>query len=54
MTTAVIGATELLITREWALLAGENERVTTTFPDLAGRSPRTVADFLHENRQIFR
>ena len=48
------GQAELLIAREWALLAGENERVTTTFSDLTGRPPRTVEDFLHENREIFR
>jgi NAD(P)H dehydrogenase (quinone) len=47
------GQAELLIAREWALLAGENERVTTTFADVTGRPPRTVEDFLHENREIF-
>ena len=45
---------ELLVAREWALLAGENERVTTTFADLTGRPPRTVEDFLRENREMFR
>ena len=45
---------ELLITREWALLAGENERVTTGVEDLTGHPPRTVEDFLHENRDLFR
>jgi uncharacterized protein YbjT (DUF2867 family) len=48
------GQAELLIAREWALLAGENERVTTTFADVTGRPPRTVEDFLHENRETFR
>jgi NAD(P)H dehydrogenase (quinone) len=48
------GQAELLIAREWALLAGENERVTTTFADVTGRPPRTVEDFLRENREIFR
>jgi len=47
------GQAELLIAREWALLAGENERLTTTFADVTGRPPRTVEDFLHENREIF-
>jgi uncharacterized protein YbjT (DUF2867 family) len=45
---------ELLITREWALLAGENERTTTGIQDLTGHPPRTVEDFLHENREAFR
>jgi NAD(P)H dehydrogenase (quinone) len=45
---------ELLITREWALLAGENERTTTGVQDLTGHAPRTVEDFLHENRDLFR
>jgi NAD(P)H dehydrogenase (quinone) len=45
---------ELLITREWALLAGENERTTTGIRDLTGHPPRTVEDFLHENREAFR
>jgi NAD(P)H dehydrogenase (quinone) len=47
------GQAELLIAREWALLAGENERITTTFSDLTGRPPRTVEDFLRENREVF-
>ena len=41
MTTAVIGATgrtaELLITREWAILAGENDYTTGTFQQIVGR-----------------
>jgi NAD(P)H dehydrogenase (quinone) len=45
---------ELLIAREWALLAGENERTTTAVQDLTGHPPRTVEDFLHENRELFR
>ncbi len=45
---------ELLIAREWALLAGENERTTTGIQDLTGHPPRTVEDFLHENRAAFR
>ena len=48
------GEAELLITREWALLAGENERVTSTVQDLTGHPPRTVEAFLHENRELFR
>jgi len=48
------GEAELLITREWALLAGENERTTSTVQDLTGHPPRTVEAFLHENRELFR
>ena len=47
------GQAELLITREWAIIAGENERTTTEVRDLTGHEPRTVADFLHENRAAF-
>ena len=45
---------ELLITREWALLAGENERVTSAVTDLTEHAPRSVEAFLHENRELFR
>jgi NAD(P)H dehydrogenase (quinone) len=45
---------ELLIAREWALLAGENDRTTTGVRDLTGHPARTVEDFLHENRDAFR
>ena len=48
------GQAELLVTREWAILAGENERVTTTVRDLAGHEPRTVEAFLYENQELFR
>jgi uncharacterized protein YbjT (DUF2867 family) len=48
------GQAELLVTREWAILAGENERVTTTVRDLAGHEPRTLEAFLHENQELFR
>jgi uncharacterized protein YbjT (DUF2867 family) len=48
------GQAELLITREWATLAGENERFTTGVQDLLGREPRTIEEFLHENRELFR
>ena len=33
------GQAELLVTREWAIMAGENERVTTTVRDLTGHEP---------------
>ena len=48
------GQAELLVTREWAILVGENERVTTTVRDLAGHEPRTLEAFLHENHERFR
>jgi hypothetical protein len=47
------GAAELLITREWAILAGENDYTTDTFQQITGRSPRPVAEFLHEYREEF-
>ena len=47
------GTVELLITREWAILAGENEYMTGTFRRITGRSPRPVADFLHDYRAEF-
>jgi NAD(P)H dehydrogenase (quinone) len=46
--------TELLIAREWAILAGENERVNDGVQDLTGHAPRTLRDFLHENLDLFR
>jgi NAD(P)H dehydrogenase (quinone) len=56
LTTSGIPASqaELLATREWAILAGENERSTTGVQDLLGREPRTIEEFLHENRDLFR
>lgn len=45
---------ELLIAREWALRAGENDRVTPAVADLTGHAPRSVEAFLHENRELFR
>src|SRR5262245_41672526 len=47
------GTAELLITREWAILAGENDYTTSTFQHITGRSPRPVADFLHHYRAEF-
>jgi hypothetical protein len=44
MTIAVIGAT--------GILAGEND-ATSTFEQITGRSPRPLAEFLHENRPEF-
>ena len=44
---------ELLITREWAILAGENDYTTNTFQQITGRPPRPVAEFLHEHRAEF-
>ena len=47
------GMAELLITREWAIMASENERITTTVRDLTGHEPRTVEEFMHESRDSF-
>jgi len=47
------GTAELLITREWAILAGENDYTTDSFRRITGRPPRSVADFLHEYRTEF-
>src|SRR4029077_4865594 len=47
------GTAELLITREWATLAGENDYTTGTFQQIPGRPPRPVAEFLHEYRAQF-
>jgi len=47
------GTAELLIAREWAILAGENDYTTDTFQNITGRPPRTVTEFLHEHRTEF-
>ena len=47
------GEAELLITREWAILAGENDYTTDTFRQITGRPPRPVSDFLHDYRAEF-
>src|SRR6476660_8562515 len=47
------GTAELLITREWSILAGENEYTTDTFQQITGRPPRPMAEFLHEYRAEF-
>jgi uncharacterized protein YbjT (DUF2867 family) len=47
------GRAELLVTREWAILAGENDYTTDTFQQITGRPPRPVAEFLHEYRPEF-
>src|SRR5690349_1981305 len=47
------GTAELLITREWAILAGENDHTTGTFQQITGRPPRPLAEFLHEHRAAF-
>lgn len=48
------GQAELLVAREWAILAGENEHVTNTFTELMGRPARTVESFLHDYVSAFR
>ena len=47
------GEAELLITREWAILAGENDYTTSTFQQITGHPPRPVTEFLHEHRAEF-
>jgi uncharacterized protein YbjT (DUF2867 family) len=47
------GTAELLIAREWSILAGENDYTTDTFQQITGRPPRPVAEFLHEYRAEF-
>jgi NAD(P)H dehydrogenase (quinone) len=47
------GEAELLIAREWSILAGENDYTTGTFAQITGRPPRPVAEFLHEHRAEF-
>jgi uncharacterized protein YbjT (DUF2867 family) len=47
------GTAELLIAREWSILAGENDYTTDTFQQITGRSPRPVAEFLHDYRAEF-
>jgi NAD(P)H dehydrogenase (quinone) len=48
------GEAELLVTREWAIIAEENERTTSTVRELTGHEPRTIEEFFHENRELFR
>ena len=47
------GEAELLIAREWAILAGENGYTTGVFEQIVGRPPRTVAEFLRDRRGDF-
>ena len=47
------GRAELLITREWAILAGENDYTTDTFQQITGRPPRPMAEFLRDYRAEF-
>jgi uncharacterized protein YbjT (DUF2867 family) len=47
------GEAELLIAREWAILAGENDYTTDTFQQITGRPPRPITEFLHEQRTQF-
>jgi NAD(P)H dehydrogenase (quinone) len=48
------GQAELLVTREWAIIAGENERTTGKVRELTGHEPRTIEEFFRENRALFR
>ena len=47
------GQAELLVTREWAIMAGENERTTRTVHELTGHQPRTIEQFFRENLEQF-
>ena len=47
------GTAELLIAREWSILAGENDYTTDAFQRITGRPPRRVAEFLHDYRAEF-
>jgi NAD(P)H dehydrogenase (quinone) len=47
------GEVELLIAREWAILAGENDYTTDTLERITGRPPRPLTEFLHEHRAEF-
>jgi uncharacterized protein YbjT (DUF2867 family) len=48
-----VGTAELLIAREWSILAGENDYTTDTFQQITGRPPRPMAEFLHDYRAEF-
>jgi NAD(P)H dehydrogenase (quinone) len=48
-----VGEAEMLIAREWAILAGENDYATDTFQQITGRTPRRLEEFLHEHRADF-
>jgi NAD(P)H dehydrogenase (quinone) len=47
------GEAQLLITREWAIIAGENEYTTGTFQQITGRPARPLVEFLHDYRAEF-
>jgi NAD(P)H dehydrogenase (quinone) len=47
------GTAELLMTREWATLAGENDYSTDAFQQITGHPPRPVSEFLHQYRRRF-
>jgi hypothetical protein len=47
------GTAELLIAREWAILAGEHDYTTDTFQQITGGPPRPVTEFLHDYRAEF-
>jgi NAD(P)H dehydrogenase (quinone) len=50
---APAGEAELLIAREWAILAGENDYTNDTFQQITGRPARPIAEFLREHRAEF-
>jgi hypothetical protein len=48
-----VGEAELLIAREWAILAGENDYTTGAFEQITRRPARPLAEFLHDYRAEF-
>ncbi|MFF2524388.1 NmrA family NAD(P)-binding protein [Streptomyces liangshanensis] len=48
-----VGQAEMLIAREWAILAGENDYTVDTFQQITGHAPRPVTAFLHDYRERF-
>jgi uncharacterized protein YbjT (DUF2867 family) len=47
------GTAERLITRKWAILAGENDYTIDSFQQIVGRPPRPVTEFLDDYRAEF-
>jgi uncharacterized protein YbjT (DUF2867 family) len=44
---------DMMVAREHAIEAGENERLTDTVARLTGSVPRPLSDYLHEHRAAF-
>lgn len=52
--SALRGAGTVFIAMGASGLEGNLQRITTGVQDLTGHPPRTLEDFLHENRDLFR